>query len=65
MKLYQLHKKEWETAVRTRLTKREIRERKREKKRKEGVKRGRPMWSSRNCEHGVDKPFNIMLHTGR
>ena len=65
MKLYQLHKREWEAVVRTRLTKREIRERKREKKRREGVKGGCLRWSSLNSEPAVDKPFNIMLHTDR
>lgn len=54
MKLYQLHKKEWEASVRERLTRREIRERKREKKR-----------SDIQRENSHSKPFNIMLHTDR
>ena len=67
MKLYQLHKKEWEASVRARLTKREIRERKREKRRKEEdvKKRGFQKWTSCNIEPAVAKPFNIMLHTDR
>lgn len=61
MKLYQLHKKEWETSVRERLTRREIRERKREKRR-EGARKG---VQRRNSHSAIVKPFNIMLHTDR
>lgn len=61
MKLYHMHRKEWEEALRARLTRKEARERR--KKRKEEQKKQtvkHPQWRP-----VVSKPFNIMLHTER
>ena len=65
MKLYQMHKKEWEASVKARLTKREIQERKRERKRREddarrGIERGATRTQMPSL---LEKPFTIMLHT--
>ena len=62
MKLYQLHRREWEVSVRARLTRREIRDRKRERRRREeeSGKRGLQKWTAPLVE-----PFNVMLHTER
>ena len=65
MKLYQMHKKEWEASVKARLTKREIQERKRERKRREddarrGIERGA---TRTQMPSSLKKPFTIMLHT--
>ena len=60
MKLYQLHKKEWEASIRARLTKREICEQKREKrKREKDAERG----FHAKPPQTLTEPFNIMLHT--
>ena len=67
MKLYQTHRKDWEAAVKARLTRREIRERRRERKmREDDDTRGRK-WvpRARDLTPPPPKPFNIMLHTER
>ena len=58
MKLYQTHKKKWEAAIRTQLTKREIQERKRERKRRVEMRD-----FIKKTQYSDAKPFHIMLHT--
>ena len=77
MRLYQLHKKNWETTVRERERRREEGNNRREKERRRGErkdgrgasvkgKRSGIIISSENSVSSVSaasKPFNIMLHS--
>ena len=65
MKLYQLHKRDWETSVKARLTRREVRDRRRERRRKEEDSNGGLQKSTRQTRAVVEQPFNVMLYTER
>lgn len=61
MKLYRLHRKDWEASVRARLTRSEIRQRRREKrKRRQDAERSTSSYSHKPV---LEKPFNVVLHT--
>ena len=63
MKLYQLHRKDWEASVKTRLTRREIVERRREMRRREGSTDGGIQKFTPSQTRVLEKPFNVVLHT--
>ena len=63
MKLYQLHRKDWEASVSTRLTRREIVKRRRERRRGEESTNGGMQKFTPSQTRVLEKPFNVMLHT--